>query len=231
MGFSRQETPGVALAGSELTGAMVGIGMIFSAPPTRDPNIEDTLIGASLEGMREDDVRLLSVLTNWLGVHHPWINADRLTRALEHVESDKVRAYWAAVGQWLGRDRRFNRLRTLYQGPRIDLLTIGSDFQIKRRGEDVRFQDTPLRVPAGVLRERRSDILTPHELAQLHLTYRERIHSGPTYRADMWAELERNPGLTPAELAHRTYGSYGTAWNVKRDFELLRGSDRLKSQA
>jgi hypothetical protein len=223
MGFSRKETSGIALADSELTSAMVGIGMLYPAPPTRDPNIEDTLISASLEGIQNDDLRLISVLTSWLGVHHPWINADRLTRALMHVKSVKALAFWAAVGQWLGKDRRFNRLRALYDGSRIDLLVVGSDFQIKRRGEDIRFQDTPLRVPAGVLRERASDILTPFELAQFHSTYRERIRSGPTYRADMWAELIRNPDLTPAKVAHRTFGSYGTAWNVKRDFELLRG--------
>ena len=44
---------------------------------------------------------------------------------------------------------------------------------------------------------------------------------GPTYRSDMWAVLEVNPGITAAELARRTYGSFATAWKVKRDWELL----------
>ena len=55
-----------------------------------------------------------------------------------------------------------------------------------------------------------------------HDAYRRRIMLGPSYRADMWAELDRNPTLTAAELARRTYGSFATAWHVLRDWELLR---------
>ena len=224
MAFSRLEIPSAVQAGSELTSAMVGIGMLFSAPPARDPNIEDTLLGASLEGMLEGDLRVVSLLMNWLGVHHPWVNADRLVRAAGHVKAEPVRAFWAAVGNWLHEDRRFSKLKDLYEGPRMDLLHIGTAFQIERRGEDPRLRGTPIRVPAGVLRDRSSDILTPFELARLHGTYRERIRFGPSYRADMWAELKRDPEITPADLAHRTYGSYGTAWKAKNDFQLLKGT-------
>jgi hypothetical protein len=37
----------------------------------------------------------------------------------------------------------------------------------------------------------------------------------------MWALLEAEPAITTAELARRTYGSYATAWRVRRDFEVL----------
>jgi hypothetical protein len=47
---------------------------------------------------------------------------------------------------------------------------------------------------------------------------------GPSYRADMWAELETDPGLAAAELARRTYGSFATAWHVKHDWQVLRGA-------
>jgi len=46
---------------------------------------------------------------------------------------------------------------------------------------------------------------------------------GPTYRADMWAALEQDPNLTAAEIARRAYGSFATAWQVRRDFGLVRG--------
>ena len=91
--------------------------------------------------------------------------------------------------------------------------------------EDPRFQDCPLRVPARVLRDRQQDVLSPQELAKRHAAYRQRIIMGPTYRADMWALLEGEPALSPAELARRTYGSFATAWQVKRDFELVQGGD------
>jgi hypothetical protein len=44
---------------------------------------------------------------------------------------------------------------------------------------------------------------------------------GPGYRADMWAALEADPGMSATALARRTYGSFATAWQVRRDFAVL----------
>ncbi len=33
--------------------------------------------------------------------------------------------------------------------------------------------------------------------------------------------MERDPGLTPSEIARLAYGSFSTAWEVKRDWALL----------
>jgi hypothetical protein len=44
---------------------------------------------------------------------------------------------------------------------------------------------------------------------------------GPSYRVDMWALLEADSSLTAAELGRGAYGSFATAWQVKKDFELL----------
>jgi hypothetical protein len=72
---------------------MVGIGMLFASRGAREPNIEDTLIAASMDGLVRDDLRVLSVLTTWIQVHHPWINADRLWRGVEQRAEPRVRAY------------------------------------------------------------------------------------------------------------------------------------------
>lgn len=109
----------------------------------------------------------------------------------------------------------------LHQGPPLDLLATGTDFQLRRQGEDPRFAASALRVPARVLRDREADVLPPAELACRHRAYRYRLLIGPSYRADMWAALEAEPALSAAELARRTYGSFATAWHVKRDFALL----------
>jgi hypothetical protein len=211
----------VLAEGTELTAAMVGIGMLFAAKAAPEPNIEDTLIAASVEGMDRDDLRVLAVLVTWLGAHHSRINADRLIRALQVQPSARVRVFWAAVARWLPKDRRLARLGDLYRGPRVDLLRAGTDFQIARRGEDPRFAHGPLRVPAGVLRDRPADILTPAPLAKRHSTYRSRVLMGPSYRADMWALLDREPSLSASELARKAYGSFATAWQVKHDRDLL----------
>lgn len=221
MAFKRHISPSVAFEGEALTSALVGIGMALAAKSAREPNLEDTLLAASIEGMERDDRRVLAVLLSWLEVHGAWINADRLTLLVAQLPEGRVRAFWSAVAHWLGKDRRFARLTRIYEGPRLDLLAAGTDFHIRRSGEDPRFVGGPLRVPAGILRDRKGDVLSPAELAKRHRSYRCRILLGPSYRADMWAELDRDPSLSAAELARRSYGSFATAWHVKRDWQVL----------
>lgn len=166
MAFKRAVPSETALAGDALTAAMVGIGMLFAASPERDADIEDTLSGAPGEGLERDDLRVLSALVTWLGVHHARVKADKLVRTVEAQRSERVRAFWAAVAHWRASDRRFARLERLQRsGDRIDLLRTGTDFQVRRRGEDARFAAGPLRVPATVLRNREEDVLSPAELA------------------------------------------------------------------
>jgi hypothetical protein len=221
MGFSRAYVRSVPLDGEALTSAMVGIGMNFAAGATPQPNIEDTLLFASIEAMEHDDLRVLAILVTWFGVNAPWVNADRLIKLVSQHKSARVRALWSALARWQGRDRRFARLIKAHYGPALDLLAVGTDFQIRRRGEDLRFKGTALRVPADLLRDRAADVLTPAELAQRHRAYRYRIMMGPSYRADMWAALEAEPHLSTAKLARKTYGSFATAWNVRRSFAML----------
>jgi len=210
-----------APAAPALTSAMVGIGMNFAAPAAAEPNIEDTLLFASIEGMNGGDLRVLAVLVTWFGIHATWVNADRLTKLVAAQKSDRVRAFWSALARWQAKDRRFTRLAKMYAGPRVELLVTGDAFQVKRHGEDPRFAGGPLRVAANVLRDRDADVLEPAKLARRHHAYRHRVMMGPSYRADMWGALETDASLSAAALARRTYGSFATAWYVRRDFALI----------
>src|SRR5207302_396857 len=82
------------------------------------------------------------------------------------------RAFWSALASWYRKDRRFARLARLYVGQRQDLIETGTDFQVRRRGEDPRFRGSAIRVAANVLRDRTSDVLQPADLAQRHNAYR-----------------------------------------------------------
>lgn len=223
MSFRRQIEPLLWLQGEALDKAMAGVGMSFAVEPEPYPAIEDVLFFASQLGMEHGDFRVLNVLCKWIDVHGARINADRLTRLVDACAGhERTRAFWAAVGQWQHRDRRFGRLATLRSARnRLDIFP-GTDFQIQRRGgEHPWFSGTCLRVPAGTLRDRASDVATPQELASRHPVYRVRVVQGPSYRADMWAALTLDPSLTPAELARRTYGSFATAWEARRDWDVV----------
>jgi hypothetical protein len=224
MAHRRAIAPAQAASGDALTADLVGIGMLVGGEGSRDPNIEDTLLFASVEGMDRGDLRVLAVLVTWFGVHSGRVNVDRLTRLVALTESKRVRAFWSAVARWCAADRRFARLAQAYRGGPVDLLTTGTDFQVARHGEDPRFAGSKLRVPANVLRERPSDVLAPAELARQHSGYRWRLVIGPTYRADMWAALERQPELSAAALARVTYGSFASAWQARRDYGIWRSA-------
>lgn len=222
MAFSRALVPAEPIGGDALTSDMAGIGMHFTAPTAiAEPNIEDTLLFASVEGMEKHDLRVLAVLITWFQIHAAWVNADRLTRLVAMRTSPRVRALWSALARMQEKDRRFARLARLYTGPRQNVTELGTDFQIKRHGEDPRFEGSRLRVAANLLRDRSADVSTPADLARRHRAYRWRIIMGPSYRADMWAALEDDRTLSAAALAKKTYGSFATAWRVRRDFGLV----------
>jgi hypothetical protein len=221
MVFNRALAPAQPPGHDALTSAMVGIGMQFAASAALESNIEDTVLFASDEAMNGNDLRVLAILVSWFGVHHERVNADRLTKLVSTHGAERVRALWTALARWQGKDRRYARLAGCYRGARLDLLATGTEFQIRRHGEDPRFAGSGLRVPANVLRDRPDDIASPEQLARRHRTYHYRVVIGPSYRADCWAALEAEPSLSAAELARRTYASFATAWHVKRDFAIV----------
>jgi hypothetical protein len=218
MGFTRTTAPEGPPSRRTLTADMIGIGMVFAGDGSANPNIESTLLCASAEGMEQGDLHVLAVLCSWLGCHARWINADRLTRLAGAHVSERVRLFWAAFAFWQHKDHRFARLRRLHRGPREELLPEGARLRTARLGEDLRFMHGPLRVDARSLRERLGDVLLPDELAKRHRTYRWRMIIGPSYRADLWAELTEDADQPVSELARRAHTSIGAAWQVQRDY-------------
>ena len=179
MSLNTTSTPLVSLEGDALDRGMAGIGMSFAVEAEPYLAIEDVLFFASRLGMEKNDFRVLNVLCKWIDVHAACIDAHRLTRLVEAcADHRRTRAFWAAIGQWQHRDRRFERLGTLWpKSDRVDLFP-GTHFQIRRRGEHPWFASTCLRVAAGTLRDRASDVATPEQLAKFHPVYHERVIRG-----------------------------------------------------
>jgi len=224
MAFSRAATPEPTPTPDELTVRMVGIGMGFAAKADANADVESTLLHASAVGMEEADLRVLAVLTTWLGVHHTHVNADRLVRMVGSHPSERVRAYWSAIATWLKKDRRLARLADAYEGAPLGLLPTGTEFQIKRRGEDERFTASKLRVPKGTLRDRHEDVASPEALVRRHAGYRNRVLMGPSFRADVWTAIQQAPDLSIADIARKASCSFAAAWQAVQDYRLLRAA-------
>lgn len=223
MAFKRIEAKTDYPSGDALASDLAGIGFRFaSVKPNQNPNIEDALIAGAIEGLEREDFRILSMLTDWFEIHGEWVNVDRLVRAVKKLKSDRVMAYFAALGEWKKADPRYKKLSALHRGGRVSLGCADSySFLVSRNGEDERFQATCLLVAKGHLRRRPEDVLSPKKLALRHHDYYWRVCLGPSYRADMISLARREPDATPAEIARKTYGSFQTAWFVKRDLSIL----------
>jgi hypothetical protein len=222
MAFKRDILPSSFATGERLTADLVSIGFLFAANRAKEePNIEDSIIAASIEGLK-GDYRVLSLLVDWIHIHMKQVNIDRLVNVLKELPDKKLKAFWSSVAKSQKNDPRLKKLSRIYRGSPFSLLDEEDmKFRLKRDGMDPRFTGSHFVIPGKVLRHRPSDIADSATVARFHLAYRYRLIIGPTYRADMWAALELAHKLTPAEIARKCYGSFSTAWNVKRDWEII----------
>jgi hypothetical protein len=222
MSFKRVILPEKFFTGDELTRAMAGIGMrVSTSSPLKNPNIEDVLLSASLEGLNKN-WRTLSLVVDWFQKHSSIINVDRLTRALIELKDNKLlMAFWSALAKTTGHDLRFKRMRGFYKGKPIVLGGPSAELLLKRNGEDERFQKSGLLVPNNLLRVRANDIQDIKELVQLHLGVYYRVLIGPTYRADCFANFEMKNVSTPSDAARTTYSAFKTAWDAIQDWAKL----------
>ena len=221
--------------GTDLTNDLHFIGTNFAAYESRvDPDIEMTLVSASVAAINSDDSRIAGVLVDWISIHQSRIDVDRLTQfinSLDEKEYKFVRIFWCANAQrFLNSDFRFKRLAEIYKGPRVDLAdrnaSPGSrgvtEMFIKMRDEDERFLSTCIRIPKKYFSHRPEQIHEPKWIAKTHMGFRYRVMFGPSYRADIWAYLRRNPDLTAYRLSKFVGCSTTTALRVKHDYEIVK---------
>jgi len=223
MAYRRPTAPVPRPSGAALTRRLGGVGFALAARADRRADIEVTLVHASELGMDEGDLRTLSVLTTWLGTHERIVCVDRLRRFLVRHPSSRVRAYWASLASAGTFEERLAPLVGLHEVEPVDLLPAGTAFQLRRKGRDTRFDAAALRVPAGALRHRESDVAAPEDLAPRHRGYALRLMMGASYRAVLWDLLEHDPSLTPSEAGRLARSSFSTAWEAVRDFRLVKG--------
>ena len=200
-----------------------------------DPNIEASIISASIEAVNNKDNRIGGLLVDWITVHYLRVNVDRLTKFvfnLSDLDYKFVKIFWCANAQRLFiKDQRFKRLSELYKGRRVGF----ADRFLKKRekkvtkmlieikGEDERFKRTCIRIPKGYFPKRLHQIFPVSVIAKNHLSYRYRVMMGSSYRADLWALLDSDSNISAYALGKKAHCSYRTAYMAKKDYELLKG--------
>lgn len=218
------------LQGAELDASLRAVGMRLGVGGAEvlPPSPERVVVSAVAAAFPRD-YRLLAVATTWIGVHAARLHVAQLARLLPRAEGVcadalRFRAYWAGIAHWRRSDSRWAKIAKMYAGPAVFLSRLGDDIaeqSIAQRGEDPRFAGSRLRVAQGLLRDRLEDVDPPSVLVHRHAWYRERVRQGPTFRADCWAELERDASQTPADLARRVGCTYPVALHAVQDWKLV----------
>ncbi|TVQ79305.1 MAG: hypothetical protein EA369_05075 [Bradymonadales bacterium] len=230
--------------GQDLANDFHAIGANFAADEKRtDPNIEATLVSASIEGIHMDDHRFRGVLVDWIDAHSLRINVESLTRLVRQLPEKEykfVLIFWSAIAQRLANsDPRFRRLAGLYKGKRLDFLDRNmkgeekriTDMFIDLKGLDERFEGTCIRAPKNAFPHRPSQIFKAASIAKTHMPFRYRTMMGASFRADVWALLRRKPDTTAYQLAKLVGCSTTTALRVKHDYEILKRDYSNRSRA
>jgi hypothetical protein len=187
-------------------------------PDASVADIEQTLASMVHHSARGHERALEDVIA-WVLAHQARVIVPRLAE-FAALASPVARAFFAALGTWLGTtDVRWRALTTLHRGAALPLYEpADNDRMIAARGEDPRFVNTALRVPAGAITATPNAIDDPVTLAARHANYRQRVIIGPTVRADLWAELDRDPDCSAATLARRMSCAYETARSTRLDW-------------
>ena len=204
--------------------------------PSTHPDIEASIISASIEFIKDKDNRLGGLLVDWITMHYLRINVDRLTKFVCSLSDSKyklVKFFWCANAQRLfAKDQRFKRLSKLYKRKRINFADYflkarqkkATKMFIEMKGEDERFKKTCIRVFNGYFSKRPYQIFPISVVAKNHLPYRYRVMMGSSYRADLWALLDREPNISAYALGKKAHCSYRTAYIAKKDYDTLKNS-------
>jgi hypothetical protein len=102
---------------------------------------------------------------------------------------------------------------------------------IRMKGLDDRFEGTCIRVPKNLFSHRPQQIFSAESIARRHMGFRYRVMFGPSYRADIWALLRRNPDLSGYRLAKLAHCSTATALRIKQDYEIVKRDYSSRSKA
>lgn len=184
-------------------------------------DIESTLL--EVIGTFPEDYRIASVLMSWIKVHGNHVIVEKLAKLRDRAGKEAGQSFlWMTpVAAWAV-ECGFYKWRKLVQketGPVYLYDPEVSESAILRKGPLPWLEPLGFRVPRDSLRIRDADVLTPRELIQINLQYKNRYIFGASWRADIITAIQ-NGITTPMEISRAVGCSYEPAHRISRDYIL-----------
>jgi hypothetical protein len=95
---------------------------MFDGSREESPDLEETIMRATMCGMEDDDYRVLSLATQWLETHALILDLERIGGFLSANGHPRTRAFWCAIGQMFAHHPRFTPLTHFHTGGRMNLI-------------------------------------------------------------------------------------------------------------
>lgn len=187
-------------------------------------DIEGTLIDACYEVSR--DARLLSFLMGWIQVHGDYVVTEKLMKQARNQAKERGQCRWLTAVAAFAAEHGQHKWKRLIARQKTPLFLhapelVESAIRLKGREDFLARQN--IFVAKGSLRIRESDVLSPEQLANINLQYRNRYLYGASWRADIITAIEsgfENPFQISKtigcsyEPAHRVFNEYRIAKNA-----------------
>lgn len=193
----------------------------YRAPHDVDVDIERTLLDALAE--LPSDRRLASLLFTWVKVHGAHVIVEKLRKLAGPARLDPgTPTIWlSALAAYAieNGDRKWSKL--LVKPPRPIFLypTELTRSAIALKGSIPWLESAGFLLPAGSLRIREDDVLSPAELVRRNRQYRNRYLYGASWRADIITAIEEGHSR-PAAIVRRVGCSYEPAHRIFKEYML-----------
>lgn len=204
----------------------IGFRLAHAASSSRPPDdheadIERTLLDALTE--LPSDRRLASLLFSWVKVHGAHVIVEKLRKLAgpARFDPDSPAIWLSALAAFAVENgvRKWSKL--LVKPPRVILLYPAelTESAIALKGAIKWLEAAGFLVPAGSLRIREDDVLSPAELVRHNRQFRNRYLYGASWRADIITAIQE--GCTrPAAIVRRVGCSYEPAHRISREYTL-----------
>ncbi len=184
-------------------------------------DIERTLLNAIAE--IPADRRLVSLLFTWVKVHGAYVIVEKLRKLAGPARHDpESSTIWLSALAAFARENGVNKWNKLVVRPSKPVLLYPAEITesaIALKGAIPWLEAIGFRVPAGSLRIREADVLTPVQLVRQNRQYRNRYLYGPSWRADIITAIEQGCSR-PAAIVRRVGCSYEPAHRVAKEYAI-----------
>jgi vacuolar-type H+-ATPase subunit F/Vma7 len=184
-------------------------------------DIESTLLDV-IDAFTED-YRIAAVLMSWIKVHGNHVIVEKLIKLRDKAIDEAGRSFpWMTLVAAWAVECGYHKWRKLIKkenGPLYLYDPEVSESAILRKGLIPWLEPLGFRVPRDSLRIRDADVLTPKELIQANMQYRNRYIFGASWRADIITAIQN--GITiPMEISRGVGCSYEPAYRISREYIL-----------